>query len=309
MAKKTSSTVLLRRFSQTVFLLLFLYLFYRTVYHPDNIKGGPVTLFFDFDPLILLSVWLGGHAVGSALLLSLITLIGTLIFGRFFCGWICPFGAVHNLFTSMSGSKLKEMIKAGAYSVWQKAKYYILVIVLVGALFGANVAGWLDPFSFFFRSMAVAVFPAVNAGVQGFFDWMYDVDPIKLSVISEPIYNVMRQYFLTLGQPHYFWGMLLGILFGVIIVLNFVRGRFWCRYICPLGALLGIFGKNPSVRIKVDPERCTNCMACVGECQTGADPQSNGSWRAAECIFCWNCESICPVDAISFNFRVPGGDK
>jgi len=75
------------------------------VYHPDNIKGGPVTLFFNFDHLILLSIWLGGHAVESAMLLSLITLIATLIFGRVFCGWISPFGAMHNLFTSMSGRK------------------------------------------------------------------------------------------------------------------------------------------------------------------------------------------------------------
>ncbi|MDB9823177.1 4Fe-4S binding protein [Deltaproteobacteria bacterium] len=308
MAKnKTSSTVWLRRVTQTVFLLLFFYLFLLTAYRPDNVAGGPVTLFFDFDPLIMLTVWLGGHAVASALLLSLITLGATLIFGRWFCGWVCPFGALHNLFTSMRKVKASQKIKTGGYSVWQKTKYYILIAVLVGAFFGANLAGWLDPFSFFFRSMAVAVFPAVNAGLQGFFQWMYEVDPIKLSVLTEPIYNVLRQYFLAFDQPHYFWGMLLGTLFGVIIALNFFRSRFWCRYICPLGALLGLFGKNPTIRLNVDPEKCNDCSVCVMDCLGGADPQSTASWKPSECFFCWNCHSGCPQEAISFKFQVPGG--
>lgn len=307
--KKTSSTVWLRRLTQTVFLLLFLYLFLLTAYHPENVTGGPVTLFFDFDPLVMLTVWLGGHAVTSALFLSLITLGATLIFGRWFCGWICPFGAVHNLFTSMRGAKAKEKIKIGGYSVWQKAKYYVLIVILVGALFGANLAGWLDPFSFFYRSMAISVFPLVNAGLRGFFQWMYEVNPIKLSAVTEPIYGVLRQYFLAFDQPHYFWGMLFGILFGVIIALNFFRARFWCRYICPLGGLLGFFGKNPTVRLKIDPAKCNDCSLCVMDCLGGADPQKEDTWKPSECFFCWNCHSGCPTDAISFQFQVPGGNK
>jgi len=70
---------------------------------------------------------------------------------------------------------------------------------------------------------------------------------------------------------------------------------------------LGLFGKNPTVRVKVDAERCTKCMACVMECPTGAEPESDSSWRASGCIYCWNCESICPVDAISIKFIMPGG--
>ena len=66
----------------------------------------------------------------------------------------------------MRKAKASEKIKTGGYSVWQKTKYYILVVILVGALFGANLAGWLDPFSFFYRSMAMAVFPLVNESVE-----------------------------------------------------------------------------------------------------------------------------------------------
>ena len=306
MAKsKTSTPVWLRRVSQTVFLVIFLYLFYALAYHPENRTVGPTGMFFNLDPLIMLTVWLGGHAVASALLLSLITLAVTLVFGRWFCGWVCPFGALNNLFTSWRGSKRKDKLKGASYTPMQKAKYYIVVAVLVGSFFGANMAGWLDPFSFLYRSFATAVFPGVNALFQGLFDWFYDVNPIGLKAISEPVYRLMRGYFLTLGQPHYYWGMLFGVMFGAVLVLNFFKARFWCRYICPLGGLLGIVGKNPVLRLNVDAEKCRNCMECVIDCQGGAEPQSNETWRPAECVYCWNCHSVCPVKAITFEFKAP----
>lgn len=309
MAKnKTSSFVWLRRLSQTVFLLIFLYLFILTVYHPGSEVGGPVTLFFDFDPLVMLTMWLGGHAV-AGLLLALITICFTLVLGRWVCGWVCPFGTVHNMFNGIRMARGKDKIRAGDYSVLQKSKYYILTIVLSCAFFGVNLAGWLDPISFLYRAITTAIFPLVNAFLQGFFSWMYEVDPIKLSAVTEPVYGVLRKYFLAFSQPHYYWGMLLGVLFGVVIALNIFRNRFWCRYICPLGALLGIFGKNPAVRINVDEDKCINCSLCRMECQTGADPAGGSGWRAAECIYCWTCESVCPTKAISFEFKVPGGKK
>lgn len=307
MAKNnTTLPVSLRRLSQTLFLLLFFYLFVITVYHPENATGGAVKFFFNLDPLVMVTVWLGGHAVAAALLLSLVTLVTTLVLGRWFCGWVCPFGALHTLFSSMRGKRrAKEKVAAGRYSTWQKSKYYVLVGVLVAALFGVNLAGWIDPFSFFYRSMATAVFPAVNAGLQGFFDLAYGT---PFAVVTEPIYHGLRKYFLTMAQPRFFWGSLIGVLFGVVVALNFFRARFWCRYVCPTGALLGLFGKNPTLQIKVDPDKCNNCMTCVMECQGAADPRSSGSWKPSECFYCWNCQSNCPQEAISFNFNVPGGE-
>ena len=138
-------------------MLLFLYLFLQTAFHPGDVAQGHVAFFFDIDPLVLLTVWLGGHVVASAMLLSLITVVVTLLFGRWFCGWFCPFGALHNFFTSLRGGTKKAKLLAGGYSSRQKIKYYVLIALLISALVGANLAGWLDPFSFFFRSMAMAV--------------------------------------------------------------------------------------------------------------------------------------------------------
>jgi polyferredoxin len=306
---KTSAAVWLRRLSQTLFLLLFLYLFLATTYRPGNEADGMLTLFFDLDPLVMVTVWLGGHAVASALFLSFITLAATLVFGRWFCGWVCPFGTLHQFFSRMKKGKKKALIQAGRYTAWQKSKYYVLVGLLVSALFGVNLAGWIDPFSFFYRAMATAVFPAFNAGIQGVFDWFYEVNPLHLSAVSEPIYRVLRNHFLMMGQPHFFWGALLGVLFGAVIILNLFRGRFWCRYICPLGGMLGIVGKNPVLRLEVNPDKCSHCMKCVAACPTAADPRGQGNWRPSECIYCWKCESDCPENAITFQFKAPGGER
>jgi len=91
------------------------------------------------------------------------------------------------------------------------------------------------------------------------------------------------------------------------VFLNFFRARFWCRYVCPLGALLGVAGKNPLVQIERNEAACNNCRACVIDCQGGADPDVKDGWKPAECFNCWNCQAACPHKAISFGIHVPGG--
>lgn len=307
--KKISWLVWLRRLTQTAFLLLFVYLFLQTVYHPINKTGGRVTLFFELDPLVLLTVLLATRTIVTVLLLSLVTLGVTMLFGRWFCGWVCPLGAVHNFFTSLRGGRLKEKLEAGGYCRWQKAKYYLLVFFLVGSIAGFNLAGWLDPFSFFFRSMTMAVYPAVQSGIQGWFGWLYNVDPgvgkLRVTAVSEPAYEFLRRYFLAVEQPHYYGALLIGVLFFVVAALNFYRARFWCRYLCPLGALLGFVGKNPLLRLVRKTDLCNDCRLCLPDCQGGAEPQTQNGWKPSECFFCWNCESKCPTDAISFDLQVP----
>src|SRR5512146_398679 len=113
---KTTWPVGLRRLSQAVFLFLFFYLFLQTVYHPVNQAGRGVDLFFQLDPLVLLSSWLASHKITAGLSLSLATVIVTFLAGRWFCGWICPFGALYNLFTSWRSAGVKEKLRTGSYT-------------------------------------------------------------------------------------------------------------------------------------------------------------------------------------------------
>jgi polyferredoxin len=283
-------------------LLLFLYLFLQTTGHGINQPGAGVKVFFELDPLAALACWLGAHAIPAGMLLAAATLAVTAVFGRWFCGWICPFGTLHHFFGS-----LRRGSHACGYTRWRKAKYYVLAAFLGGALLGANVVGWLDPFSFFFRGLAVAVYPAMNHATVGLFTWLYDGNPgmggLHVTVVSEPVYEFLRRHFLAVRQPYYFGNLLLGVLFAAALALNFLRARFWCRYLCPLGALLGLAGKYPVVRPRRQGDACNDCGQCSADCQGGAGPA--GDWRPEECLYCFNCQSGCPSGAIRFELGRP----
>jgi polyferredoxin len=308
MAKsRTPLAVWLRRLVQLSCFGLFTWLLIETAYHPINRVGGHVTLFFDLDPLVVLSVWIATHVLAASFWLAGATLLGTLLFGRFFCGWVCPFGAVHTLFSNLRSGKAKAKLAAGGYSPWQRAKYLALVFCLAGALVGVNVTGWLDPFSFLYRSMATAVHPVANLMTQGVFTWLYQanpgVGPVRATAVSEPIYQVLRRTVLPVNQPYFQGGLLIGILFALVAGLNAYRARLWCRYVCPLGGLLGVAGKNPLVRVTREAGLCNDCRACRIDCHGGANP--DGDWRPTECLYCWNCVQACPTKGIRIGFALP----
>ena len=307
---RTSALVWLRRCCQTFFVLLFFYLFLQTVYKPINETGRGLTLFFQLDPLTGLSSGLGTWSIGSGLLLGGITLVVTLLAGRWFCGWVCPFGALHNLCTSLRPQRPKARIATGGHSAWQKAKYFVLAAMVGGCLFGLNLTGLLDPFSFLYRSTAIVIFPAINDTVTTAFTSVYQADPaigsLKATTLTEPVYEVLRRHVLAPSQPRYSGTLLVAVLFVGVLALNFHRARFWCRYICPLGALLGIVGKNPIVRLQRSGDACTDCGLCVADCQGGANPSGGNSWKPSECFYCMNCRSACPQQALTL---VPHGRK
>jgi polyferredoxin len=307
---KTTWQVWLRRASQTVFVFLFFYLFLQTVYHPVNQAGRGVDLFFRIDPLVLLTSWIASHQIAAGLLLSLVTVLVTLIAGRWFCGWICPFGALHNLLTALRSRRSKDRIASSTHSPWQRSKYYLLFALIVACAMGQNLAGWFDPFSFLFRGTAMVVYPMLDDATKSSFGWIYQTDPgighFKATTITEPVYDLLRRHLLATTQPHFTGTYLLALLFFGVLLLNLHRSRFWCRFVCPLGALLGVVGKNPLVQIRRNEDACNGCRLCVEHCQGGANPDT-AAWKPSECFYCWNCQSGCPHKAITFGLRVPGG--
>jgi len=315
---KVRHLVWLRRIIQTLFLCLFLFLLvesrlsqdiyvdYSIAFSTENdIRlDRPVTFFFKLDPLIGLTSLLSGHHLIAGFFLGFGVLLITVFLGRVFCGFICPFGTVHHAVGAVRPAlKGKKMVQANQKTPEQKIKYFLLLFLLTGAIAGLNLSGLLDPIALFFRSMALAVIPALGAGLRSIFDILANSDFLVLRLASysaEVLLSPVFGYNVQVYQTAWF----IGFVFLIIIFLNRIRPRFWCRVLCPLGALMGIFSMTRLLKLEKHPKRCTNCNLCTRHCQGAASPHPDQNWEAAECIACFNCQNVCPEDALSFGFSL-----
>jgi len=289
-----------RIITQGIFLLLFLFLFLQTESKGLDELGYPVRLFLDFDPLILVTTLLAAHAASIAFYLSLIMIALTAVFGRVFCGWACPLGTLHNMFGVIRKSRARLTVAS-----WYRFKYYVLVFLLISSLFTLQLVGVFDPISLLIRSFSVSIYPLFNSAVGAFFDAIYNFDIQSIGNLSEEVYSVLKKSVLAFHQPYFQQGIFIGLILFVLLGLNLYQNRFWCRYLCPLGALLGIISRYSLLKRSVS-EGCTSCGICSKECQGGSiigDASGNGKrWRPGECISCRNCDDICPGNAVSFGF-------
>ena len=90
-----------------------------------------------------------------------------------------------------------------------------------------------------------------------------------------------------------FW---IGVVFLGFVLMNIWKPRFFCRFVCPLGALLGVIASKSVYRINRIVDKCTDCNLCLLRCEGASDPQS--MVRQAECFSCMNCIDDCPEDAL-----------
>jgi ferredoxin len=106
-------------------------------------------------------------------------------------------------------------------------------------------------------------------------------------------------------QPVFGLAALIAGLFVAIVALNWWVERFWCRYLCPLGGLLGLVSKLAFVRREVS-EDCALCARCTHRCPTGTiDPRQNYQSDPAECIVCFDCLTDCSREGIGFRWQLP----
>jgi len=308
---------LFRRLSQIFFLLLFLGLLIFTSLHSspgttsDMHLRGPVRLFFEWDPLVALANALATHALYRGLLWSLVILLPTLFLGRFFCGWICPMGTLQHFVGNMpSESKRgKQRIESNRYKRWQTVKYVVLLAGLVAACFGSMAIGWLDPFSLLVRSIGLSIYPAFNFAVRALLSPLENSHIAAIKATGGFLHAALQLLVLDFRQAHFAQGLVLGILFFLILAASLRVTRFWCRSICPLGALLGAVSRWSILGLKKDTESCDRCNRCLLNCQGGDDPIGNAPWRKSECLMCMNCVGACPHSSLGFSFFRPGLDK
>jgi len=286
---------------QLAALGLFLYLLVRTLGVGEDRLGPPVRIFLEIDPLIGLTTWLRTHALPGLLWLSLLTLGLSFVLGRAFCGWICPLGTLSQIAGRLGRARRDEKA-ADRYRPAQRWKYALLLFLLGGAVSGAAWSGIFDPLSILIRGLALGLGPGLEVTIRGV---AAALAATPLAGASEPLYRAVRDHLLAPNPPHYEQGMLLLALLVLLLGLSWTIRRFWCRTLCPLGALLGAVAQGGALTLRQDADDCSGCTVCTFHCQGAADPDVAGGWRAAECFVCGNCTASCHRGGLAFAFTAP----
>jgi MauM/NapG family ferredoxin protein len=293
-----------RKLTQGAFLLLFLFLLIQTESRGGDELAYPVRLFLDADPLIFISALISARgwewAFLKGFLLSLPVIAITALMGRVFCGWACPLGTINDL--AGIGARAR---RTAVPKHLRKLKYLLLIFLLAASVLTVQLTGIFDPLSFLARSLSLWLLPVLDNGIRTAFTAISDIDSPQISAAAEAVYAFFKLHILSFHPPSFGQGFLFGSLFLLLLGLNRIEKRFWCRYLCPLGALLGVFSLISPFRRTTGAD-CTSCARCERFCRAGAavNGKIHGKiqWNGSECVRCMECSDSCPKDAVRFKF-------
>ena len=245
------------------------------------------------DPLLSLQALIAGRAWVNSAFYGILMLALAFLLGRFFCGWVCPMGTCLDLADRAVHRKKKRKWKNGDRRLrW--LKYCVLIVILIGAVSGRNLAYLADPISWITRIFTYSLWPIGTMTTNSL------LDILRPFFESLGWFNLAR---MNLSQPNFGGIGLLAIIFFVVLIwLNRFQHRFWCRTLCPLGALLAIPARFSVFQRNIN-ESCNACGLCAAYCENGAIDSSGESIDPGECIQCGICTRVCRKGAIE---AIPG---
>ena len=287
-----------RRAVQIASFAVFVYLLFAGL---QRLTPQPyANIYFRFDPLAALATMLAARAWLAPFALALVTLALTLVLGRYWCGWICPLGTLLGWLRFAGARRRGATMPEGL----RRVKYVLLGTVVVLAALANLTLLVLDPLSLLTRTVTTSVIPG----------FVFAADTLQRVGLSwgptagaaNWVEDRLRGPVLPTAQPHYEQAVLLFLLLLAVVLLGLLADRFWCRYLCPLGALLGLVAKVQVVR-PVASGSCAGCGACSAACRldairapapaelaAGAVATSQARVVSSECTMCLDCLVACP---------------
>jgi len=192
------------------------------------------------------------------------------IFGRFICGFVCPMGLLQDLLYKIKTRKLIVRLRFLRY-----VKYVILVlfVIILPMVIRHELSGMGRPWFCAYICPTGTVFGAV-----------------PLMAVND----FLRQF---IG----FQFILKAIIAGGILILSVFILRIFCRVLCPLGAIYGLFNKFAILHMQCDKSKCTSCKLCVKACHIKIEPLHHPN--DAECFRCGKCVNVCREKALSYKVR------
>ena len=261
---------LLRRAVQLIFLALSIWIgieFYQFVRHyetggqspwaprPSGIEG-----WLPIASLMNLKYWIvTGRVPGThaaGMFLLLAFVTISLLLRKSFCGWLCPVGTVSEYLWRLGRETFKRNFRLPKWADYPlRALKYILMGLFLYAVGGMSAV-------------------AIRAFLEGPYGVIADVK--------------MLNFFRYLGTTA-------AIVVGLLVLLSVFVQNFWCRYLCPYGALMGLIAAASPVRIRRDTTLCIDCAKCTHACPSALPVDQLIQIRSPECIGCYECVSACPA--------------
>ena len=279
----------LRRITQAVTFLLFI----AMLVHATALLQ-PAKLFLCLSPFAALVTMLGAKAWIAHYVPALVVLVAAVFFGRFFCGWVCPFGSTLDA-TDKALARVRKGREPEFYD-GRRFKYYLLAFLLVGAPLGISAAGWFDPISLATRSYGLTVVPYLvwlSTGVS------LGLQDLPTGHVGEWWGRGSHAVLADAAAPTYHYQLLFFLIFLAILIIGVWFPRYWCRNLCPLGALLGLVSQKHLLKRSVS-DKCISCHKCERACPMGCITDGGKGTMGGECILCMRCQEVCPTDAIRF---------
>ncbi len=247
-------------------------LHFKTPGHPFVKRPPSVDAFLPISGLMSLKFFLFTGIIEplhpAALIMFIAIVTASFLMKKGFCGWICPVGTLSQLFW-MAGEKVFG--KNFRMEKYTDGAIRSLKYVLLG---------------FFLVAIGVAMLP--NMMVLFFLTDYYKTADVRTMNVFTQMSTVTLCVLVSLG------------------VLSLIYKNFWCRYLCPYGALLGLLSCAGPVKIKRNEEKCSHCRACSESCPSLLDVEKEEIINSPECVGCMTCVSSCPSrDALNITFK-PG---
>ena len=299
-----------RRITQVALLALFVWLFRLTEYRGADELREPVNVFFRIDPLIAAAAQLAGKSLIASLWPALLVVGLTILLGRFFCGWICPLGTLLDIFHRLTSPARRALywlsrgqLGQASYPALRPVRHILLILVLIFAAMGLPLVGYLDPFALLTRAMALWVDPAMHQGATSVLN-IADGNTGWWASALGSAGEFSQRHLLPFSKQVFLWGGVAMAMLALVFALELLGRRFWCRYLCPLGSMVGLLAWFSPLRRTPEKicHKCANASDCGKQCRMGAF-ETDGKFAAEACNLCMDCQADCGNGIARFTFK------
>jgi len=192
------------------------------------------------------------------------------VFGRFICGYVCPMGLLQDLLYKIKTPKLKVRLR---YARYLKYAVFALFVILLPLVIRHELSGLGEPWFCKYLCPSGMIFGA-----------------LPLLIVNDFLRNMAGSLLV--------WK---SILSACLLIVSIPFYRFFCRVLCPLGAIYALLNPVALVKMRCNKEKCTSCGSCSDACNLVLEPVKQPN--SPECVRCGDCVKACKTKALTYGVK------